>query len=176
MYGTLISAVTVGAGGATSIDFTSIPQTYTDLILIVSARNGGAGTTATDSLQLRLNGSTTGYTYRSLFQIGTTTYSATNATNAIYSNGGDSTSNTFGNTNIYLPNYALSTSKTWSVDSVAEQNVGTGVWLNISANAWSTSAAVTSLFLVSLNSYNFQQYSTAYLYGLTKGSGGATVS
>ena len=35
---TLISSVTVGAGGASSIDFTSIPATYTDLLVKFSLR------------------------------------------------------------------------------------------------------------------------------------------
>jgi hypothetical protein len=35
---TAIKTVTVGSGGAANIDFTSIPQTYTDLVLKVSAR------------------------------------------------------------------------------------------------------------------------------------------
>ena len=30
---TLISSVTVGSGGAANIEFTSIPSTYTDLLL-----------------------------------------------------------------------------------------------------------------------------------------------
>ena len=36
---TLISSVTVGSGGAASIEFTSIPSTYTDLVLKLSARS-----------------------------------------------------------------------------------------------------------------------------------------
>ena len=34
----LISTITVGSGGAASIDFTSIPQTYTDLLVKISLR------------------------------------------------------------------------------------------------------------------------------------------
>ena len=39
---TLISSVTVGSGGASSIDFTSIPATYTDLCLVWSGRSAGS--------------------------------------------------------------------------------------------------------------------------------------
>ena len=38
----LISSVTVGAGGTTSVSFASIPQTYTDLKLVGSARGSRA--------------------------------------------------------------------------------------------------------------------------------------
>ena len=39
---TLISSVTVGSGGAASIEFTSIPADYTDLLLKVSMRCAGS--------------------------------------------------------------------------------------------------------------------------------------
>ena len=44
---TLIASSTVGAGGASSIDFTSIPSTYTDLVIkasLRSDRNTGSAT------------------------------------------------------------------------------------------------------------------------------------
>jgi len=34
-----IQTVTVGSGGAANIEFTSIPQTYTDLVVVLSLRN-----------------------------------------------------------------------------------------------------------------------------------------
>ena len=34
-----IASATVGSGGASSIDFTSIPQTYTDLVFVVFGKN-----------------------------------------------------------------------------------------------------------------------------------------
>ena len=34
----LLASTTVGSGGASSIDFTSIPATYTDLVVKVSGR------------------------------------------------------------------------------------------------------------------------------------------
>jgi hypothetical protein len=39
----IISSVTVGAGGAAYIEFTNIPQTYTDLNLVFSGRNTSSG-------------------------------------------------------------------------------------------------------------------------------------
>jgi hypothetical protein len=38
----LIATTTVGSGGAASIDFTGIPQTYTDLFLVSSLRSNAA--------------------------------------------------------------------------------------------------------------------------------------
>ena len=53
---TLISTVTVGAGGAASIDFNSIPGTYTDLLLVVSVRSTRPAAT-NDGLFMSINGS-----------------------------------------------------------------------------------------------------------------------
>ena len=171
---TLVSTVTVGAGGAASIDFTSIPQTGTDLFLVVSARVTGADGTP----RLRFNGSTTGYTDKWLYGDGAYKGTASNV------NGGSSiwagqfdasgdTSSTFTNGTIYIPNYAGATAKSVSVDSVKENNGTTG-YQELVAGAWSGTAAITSLSL--LGASNFVQYSTASLYTITKGSGGATVS
>jgi len=59
----LISSVTVGAGGASSIDFTSIPSTYTDLRLVVSLRSGSSGTSRGLSFTLN-NDAGTNYSTR----------------------------------------------------------------------------------------------------------------
>jgi hypothetical protein len=52
---TLISSVTVGSGGAANIEFTSIPQTYTDLLYKISGRLSVDSASAF----LRYNGTTT---------------------------------------------------------------------------------------------------------------------
>ena len=49
-----IATVTVGAGGAASIDFTSIPGTYTDLLVLISARSTRS-TDYRDELFIRFN-------------------------------------------------------------------------------------------------------------------------
>ena len=64
-----IQTVTVGSGGASSIDFTSIPQTYTDLCVVLSARGTNAGTGANDG-HLTFNSSSTGYSSRLLYGTG----------------------------------------------------------------------------------------------------------
>ena len=38
-----IATVTVGSGGATNIEFTSIPNTYTNLIILTSLRGTSNG-------------------------------------------------------------------------------------------------------------------------------------
>ena len=55
----LIETVTVGVGGAASIDFTSIPQTYKDLLFVVSGR----ATTDNPTLYTYFNNDTTASNY-----------------------------------------------------------------------------------------------------------------
>lgn len=175
MYGTLISSVTVGAGGAASIDFTSIPGTYTDLYLVLSGR--GSGAAVTNFIFINVNGSTTGYSNRFLVGTGSSVYSSTytpdHYNTDIGVTGSTATANTFGNTIVAFPNYAGSTAKSASLDAVAENNAAAS-GESISAMLWSGTAAITSISVTT--SGNFAQYSTAYLYGLLKGSGGATAA
>jgi hypothetical protein len=165
---TLISSVTVGSGGAGTIDFTSIPATYTDLKMVYSLR----GSDATPGSYMQFNGTTTNYSFRFLEGNGSSTNSNTSAygisTTAIYLNqidGTGYTSNTFSNGEAYIPNYTSSNNKSISVDNVIENNSTTS-YQSICAGLWSNSAAITSI-KITPTSGNFVQYSTAYLYGIS---------
>jgi len=165
---TLISSVTVGSGGAASIDFTSIPATYTDLVIKVSARSDYAS--VNDAVAMKLNGSTANMTTKQLYGTGSAAGSGSDTINkAGYSAGANDTSNVFGNVEFYIPNYASSNYKSSSGDGVNEYN-GTGAFLELNANLWSNTAAITSISLYSPNgggSVKFVQYTTAYLYGIS---------
>jgi hypothetical protein len=163
-----IATVTVGSGGATSIDFTSIPQSYTDLVLKISAR---VNTTGDPSMTLQMNGSTSGYSQRELGAYSTTPYSASRTSEVgityFYANGSGTTSNTFSNNEIYIPNYTSSNYKSVSVDTATENNSTTDGWLvGLYAGLWSNTAAITSLKITNRAAVNFLQYSTATLYGI----------
>jgi len=178
---TLISTVTVGAGGAASIDFTSIPGTYTDLMIALSARNASVG--ATD-VYAQFNGVTTStYSMRRLYGEGSgsgisdavSTPSATGFRIGRSVSSG-ATASTFSNCLIYLPNYAGSTAKSGSSDQVDETNATVATQL-ITACLWSGTSAITQVTLKQLDGNNFAQYSSASLYGIQKGSsGGVTVA
>ena len=80
--------------------------------------------------------------------------------------GSTATSNTFGNSELYIPNYAGSTNKSSSADAVAESNTTT-VFAYLNAALWSSTAAITSITLTpDAGGANFVQYSTATLYGI----------
>lgn len=170
---TLISTVIVGSGGAASIDFTSIAGTYTDLYMVLSVRTSGA--TIGNSTLIRFNGSSSNLTYRQLQGNGASaaSYTATDGETG-FTAAASSTSNTFANNSIYIPNYAGSTNKSFSADTVTENNATTA-YQGIYAGLWSNTAAITSISLIPASG-TFVQYSTASLYGIKSGSGGASVS
>ena len=164
-----IATVTVGSGGAANIQFTSIPQTYTDLLIKASLRTDRTAA-ITDGLLLQFNGSATSYSDRYLQGDGVTAYSGSNAfgTTRTYLGEMDTngaTSNTFSNQEVYIPNYAGNTNKSLSADSVMENNATTA-YPTLTANLWSNTSAITSIKLYFVNSSNFVQYSTATLYGI----------
>ena len=156
-----IASVTVGSGGAASMSFSSIPATYTDLVLKVSTRTNRAA--ATDGLEIRLNGATTNHSGRRLTGDGTTAASSV----SVYGNtdGNNATASTFGNAEIYIPNYAGSNYKSFSMDTVSENNA-TANGMTLNANLWSQTTAVSSITIVMSDGTAFNQYSTAVLYGI----------
>jgi len=169
----LIASSTVGSGGASSIDFTSIPSTYTDLCLKFSGRSSAAD--VQQSMGYNFNGSTSGYTARTLLNYQGTVYSTSMTTltigGTVYGRLDDSglvaansTASTFSNGELYIPNYAGSTNKSWSWDIVAENNSTAATGLLV-AGLWSNTAAINSIKLIP-NVGSFVQYSTAYLYGV----------
>jgi hypothetical protein len=160
----LIASSTVGSGGAASIEFTSIPATYTDLCLKLSGRTSSTGSIY-EWVYIKFNSSTTGYSYRLLQGNGSSAASYNNTTQyAGDITDGTATASTFGNYEIYIPNYAGSTNKSFSVDAVTENN-GTTAVADLVAGLWSNSAAITAVNFTPRNG-SFVQYSTAYLYGV----------
>jgi hypothetical protein len=160
------STVTVGSGGAATIDFTSIPATFTDLIVKTSTRTNNAGVDM--GLIISFNGSTTGYNDRSVYGNGSAAASVGGSGVAgiywYYADGDTATANTFANGEFYVPNYTSSNYKSVSMDSVTENNA-TGALMLLSAGLWSNTAAINRV-TITPNSGSFKQYTTASLYGI----------
>ena len=81
---TKIQTVTVGSGGASSITFSSIPSTYTDLCLKYSIRtSSNTLSTVYDYGHLEINGNTSSLSIRQLYGENGTAYS-NNASSVFY--------------------------------------------------------------------------------------------
>jgi len=159
---TLIEAKTL-TSSSSDVTFTSIPQTYTDLLLKASVRGGAS--TVNQSFVVTFNGSsTTGLTMRRVYGDGASAGSDTNT--SLEGVGSTATANTFSNNEIYIPNYAGSNNKSFSVDNVGETN-GTTAYALLQAGLRSNTDAITSIVLTAIGAGgSFLQYSSFYLYGI----------
>jgi len=165
----LLEKITVGAAGASSVTFSGIPQTgYTDLVMKCSARTNRAS--FDEVIAVSFNGSTSSFSWRLLNANGTSPGSYNGTTNIMAGRAvsATATASTFSNSEVYIPNYASSNYKSFSVDSVAENNSTTLNDLDLHAGLWSNTAAITSIALTPNSGGVFNQYTTFYLYGVAK--------
>jgi hypothetical protein len=166
---TLIEHYEVPSGGVSSIVFSDIPDTFTDLVVKFSA-------TAASLLNvsLRFNGSSSSYSFRLLMNEAGTVRSYTESAfslSAIMA-GYTSTSPIPSNAEAYIPNYRSSANKSVSVDWAHEIN-SSSQYMGITAGLWSVTDPITSISLV-LSSGSFGEYSSASLFGILAGSDGTT--
>ena len=161
---TLLETITVGAAGASSVTFNSIPQTgYTDLVVKMSGRSSAAN----NSISMTFNGSSANFTSRYINGSGTAASSGSRTDfyqSSVVDESGY-TANTFGNTEIYIPNYVSANYKSFSIDGVIENNA-TLAYTALIAGLWSNTAAITSI-TIAPGGGNFAQHSTFSLYGVS---------
>jgi hypothetical protein len=163
-------ATTTLTGTQSTIDFTSISGSYTDLVVSIYCQNAAA-TTGTRTGLLKLNSdSGTNYSYTSLNGDGATAASsrATSQSAGIYyaelpRNGNGA--NVFGFARISFFNYAGSTNKTILSENSADLN-GSGNVVRI-VGLWRSTSAITSISLIG-GSEGFASGTRATLYGIAR--------
>ena len=175
---TLISSQVLGSGALT-VTFTSIPQTYTDLILRVSARTSS---TQNGAFVYFNNNSTSGlYSTTGLFNSSATAGGSTresgrsdwfSSANYFSLPGSSNTANTFSESDLYIANYSSATlSKTSSSFNAQESNVAytNGVTqINAIAGLYRSSSAITRIDITCQGSTGtFVTGSSFYLYGIS---------
>ena len=163
----LIAKVTLGSDSATT-SFTDIPATYDDLLLVISARSSRADIFEVAAARFNGAANDTNHSSRYLLGDGSAASSGTNTyarLGLIPAN--TATSSTFGNLEVYIPNYAGSTNKSYSASSVMENNATTS-YIDVMAGLWSNTAAITSIAFHTVLGSNYKSGSTFYLYGIKK--------
>jgi len=161
-----LATTTVGAGGATTIDLTSIPATYTDLCLKVSMRTSRADTA--DPVNIKFNGSSSNYREYRFWADGSSVSSYSNtAIEAQYANGANAVAGNFASLDMYIANYASTTQHKSFNYACAHQNTSTPMYTVILNGIWSDTAAINQITLDPVYG-NFVQYTTATLYGILK--------
>lgn len=162
-----IATITVGAGGSASIDFTSIPSTFTHLQLRGIVKNTAASTSVSSGY-FRLNNDTganyaTHYLNGSGSAVGAGGIASQTSAYSLTDIGANATS-VFGGFVMDILDYK-NTSKYKTVRSLTGvDNNGSG-YLQIFSGLWMSTSAVDRVTLIP-GSNNFAQYSTVALYGI----------
>jgi hypothetical protein len=163
-----IQTTTVGAGGASSISFTSIPATYTHLQVRVLAQNIYTSIDI-DDIRIRFNSDTAAnYSYHLVRGNGATAISAAGSSTtsmiAPYSTAVNTTSSIFGVSVVDILDYA-NTNKYKTIRALggSDQN-GAGA-VGLYSGSWRSTSAVTDINMFNLNG-NWKQYSSFALYGI----------
>jgi hypothetical protein len=169
----LIETKTLSTAQA-SIEFTSIPQTFTDLFILASVRST-RGDFPVDGLVARPNGSSSNLSWRRLLGSGVITASETGTNDGFgLIPTAQATANTFSNGSFYLSNYTAATNKSFSMDFVTESNSTSSYFGSqiISAGLWSNTAPITFIDFTSSTGANLVAGCTISIYGILKGSDG----
>jgi len=156
-------ATATASGSTNTVTFSSIPSTYTDLVLVTSIRSTGASFSQT---RIRYNGDS-GSNYSGTVLLGdgsaASSYRETNATEMLvaYDALSGNPSGFFSPTIINIMNYANTTTyKTLLArNSNALGNAMADVFM------WRSTAAINSVSIITANA-NFETGSTFTLYGV----------
>lgn len=157
-----IATTTVGAGGTSSVTFSSIPSTYAHLQIRLIALSGSAGT----NLEVRFN-SDTANNYDTNWIYGTGASITTGiATGISYSWGAGAGSSTApAGVIIDILDYA-NTNKFKTVRNLGGFDVnGSGGYAYFTSGLWRSTNAITSI-KIDVSGTTFSQYSSFALYGI----------
>ena len=165
-----IATVTVGAGGSSSVTFSSIPATYTHLQIRNIAR-----TTASqdrDSIKLTFNSDTgSNYARHSLWGSGSaaSAYGAASEAYVLLTDfaAASATASIYGAAITDILDYA-NTNKYKTVRSLGgvDLNAAVTVYDGLNSGLWQNTNAITSITLTPFTGSNFAQYSHFALYGI----------
>jgi hypothetical protein len=166
-----IATVTVGAGGAADVTFSSIPSTYTHLQIRALVRDNRSGGAVTDNIRFQFNGDTaSNYTRHEMWGDGGGAYAVGVADEprgyaGMFCSTSSSNTSVFGAGIIDILDYANTNKyKTTRAFGGTDNNGGGGV--NFSSSLWRSTSAITSIKLFGENGGTLQQYSHFALYGI----------
>lgn len=159
------------ASTAASVTFSSIPTTYTDLLLRCSVRS--TTSSGQDYLQIQFNNDTgTNYSMTMIYTNASTasSYRDSNTTfiDQMPIDLSTNTANTFSVNEIYIPNYQNTSSRPLLHFGAAEGNVTTNAaWMALNAGLYRGTSAISSLKVIDANGTGFAAGSRFDLYGIT---------
>lgn len=174
---TKIATFTASASPTNVLQFNNIPQHYTDLKLVISARSGGTSSYQGVYIQFAAPNATNNY--GDLIYSGVTMRGSGAATDAYAFSGANAvlelpitntlnTSNIFSNMEVYIPNYSGNHKKVIYVDCIKESNSGsTETWAMMRSTLWDNPAPISNMQIgTNILAPNFDGNSTFTLYGI----------
>jgi hypothetical protein len=160
------------------VQFDSIPQDYSDLVVLMSARSSQSSRSTAITVAFNYDNSSS-YSFKKLIgydssQVYGGSGSGTPAqVPEIDVTGNSATANTFGNTSFYISNYTSASAKSVSVDQTSENNSSNAYVLGINSYLYSSANPITSIQF-GLQGHNYMAGTTISLYGVKRGSDGLT--
>lgn len=156
---TPIATQTLGSA-ASSVTLSSIPSTYTDLILVISAQ-GASG--ASSAINAYFNTDTaSNYSYTQITGDGTSAASARTSSSTRMRLGWSAISSAFAPSIVHIQNYANTTTYKTSLVRINDAADRTGAVINL----WRSTAAINQIVLNLNSGANFNIGSTFTLYGI----------
>lgn len=161
---------TVLGSNTTSIDFTSIPATYDDLILKFFLRDTRS-TAYLNNIRITFNGSSTGYAEINMANNATNTEANNNGFSAayfeyLYATSDYAYANIFTSYEMYIPQYAnTSYNKTLLIDGsniVQDNNSHTILW----GGTWANTSAINQITITRSGAHNLVTDSRVDIYGI----------
>lgn len=150
-----IATTTLGSATAT-VTFSSIPSTYTDLVLIF-----GGSVSAFGNLRIQVNSDTgSNYSWTRLLGDGSTAVSD-RGSNQTFINIAILDTNTIGNSIVHLQNY----SNTTTYKTVLTRGNSTGTYLGANVGLWRSTSAINSVTVLA-GTGNINSGTVVSLYGI----------
>ena len=168
MANTYIAIATASApsGNVSEFTFSSIPSTYTDLVIMGSLRTTRSN--YLDDIYYKFNTSTANQSGRIIYSDGSATPAGITSYLQIgFQPAATATSSYMGSFTMYIPNYGSSANKCHHTFTVSENASSSQYGLGICCDLWSNTSAITSTTIYTANG-NLVQHSFATLYGIKK--------
>lgn len=162
-----IQTITVGSGGASNVEFTSIPSTYTHLQVRAIAR--AATTGSQPFIRMQVNGETgSNYAYHYLSGSGTSASAgASSSTTFMVGNtmyGLNNPADIYGVTIVDILDYA-NTNKNTTIRALGGFDSNGAGYVDLVSGLYNATTAITSIKF-NFNIVNIAQYSHFALYGI----------
>jgi hypothetical protein len=164
-----IATTTVGAGGASSVTFSSIPATYTHLQVRYIGRDNRAS--ASDDLMFRFNSDSTTGNYNSHRLIGDGSSASADrvtgfaGTLSAFVTGATAGASMFGAGVTDILDYA-NTNKYKTTRSIGGNDQNGSGFVSFISGLWMSTSAITNIEIIPLNGTLFSQYSQFALFGI----------